>query len=74
MYFYEKKIMGLDGMVTKTFKEYFSKISNCGWGNLNYSFNFIKPPKYLIRMEQINEDYIKIKFNRESNIKKRSKK
>ena len=54
--------MGLDGMVTKTFKEYFSKISNCGWGNLNYSFNFIKHPKYLIRMEQINEDYIKIKF------------
>lgn len=70
MYYHDKRMSELDGLSTKTFKEYFSNMSNCGWGNLNSGFNFIKPPKYLIRMEHLYEDYIKIPFIRGSNLNK----
>jgi hypothetical protein len=68
MYFYEKKVAECNGPYTKTFKEYFSERANFGWGDTKSGFNFIKTPKYILRMENLYHDYIQIPFIRDSKL------
>ena len=70
MYFYEKNMTERDGLHFKplTFKEYFSNRANSGWMNIKPGFNFVKPPKYFLRMEHLYDDYIQIPFIRESKL------
>jgi len=68
MYYHDKKMSEYQVPFTKTFKQYFSDKVNNGWFNINDGFNFIKPPKYIIRMEHLYEDYIQIPFIRDSKL------
>lgn len=70
MYFYQKKVMENDIPYTKTFKEYFANSANSGWNHVKSSFNFIKIPKYILRMEHLYHDYTQIPFIRDSKLNK----
>jgi hypothetical protein len=65
MYYHDSR---MDSTYTKTFKEYFSNRVNHGWLHLNAGFNFVKTPKYILRMEHLYEDYIQIPFIRDSKL------
>jgi hypothetical protein len=68
MYYHYKNMEGDKGTNTQTFKEYFSNRVNNGRFHLNAGFNFIKTPKYIIRMEHLYQDYIQIPFIRDSKL------
>lgn len=62
MYYHEKKMSQDKSPYTKTFKQYFSNRSNNGWSYIKDGFNFVKTPKYLLRMEHLYHDYTQIPF------------
>jgi hypothetical protein len=70
LYYYDKKVTELNTQYTKTFKEYFSSGANSGWMNIKSEFNFIKTPKYILRLEHLYHDYIQIPFIRDSKLNK----
>jgi hypothetical protein len=70
MYSYQKKITKFDLPYTKTFKEYFADSANNLWSQIDYGFSFIKPPKYILRMEHLYHDYTQIPFIRDSKLNK----
>jgi len=69
MYYYEK-LISEDKTPDKTFKQYFSNSANHGWGNIKHGFNFVKTPKYFLRMEHLYHDYTQIPFIRDSKLNK----
>jgi hypothetical protein len=68
MYYHDKRMSEYTEKYTKTFKQYFSDRVNNGWFNTNDGYNFVKPPKYIIRMEHLYQDYIQIPFIRDSKL------
>jgi hypothetical protein len=70
MYHHDERITRDKETTPKTFKQYFSNKVNNGRFHMNIGFNFIKIPRYLLRMEHLYEDYIKIPFIRDSKLNK----
>jgi hypothetical protein len=68
MYYHDKNMTEYESSYNKTFKQYFSNRANDGLGNIKRGFNFVKTPKYFIRMEHLYEDYIQIPFMRGSKL------
>jgi hypothetical protein len=68
MYYHDIKVMEHQSSYSKTFKQYFSERVNKGWIHTNVGFDFVKTPKYLLRMEHLYEDYIKIPFIKDSKL------
>jgi len=52
----------------QTFKEYFVDKVNNGW--IYDKFSFVKPPKHILRLEHLYDDYIQIPFIRDSKLNK----
>jgi hypothetical protein len=68
MYYHDKKMTEYKSQYTKTFKQYFSDRVNYGWDYVKSEFNFVKTPKYLLRMEHLYYDYTQIPFIRDSKL------
>jgi hypothetical protein len=67
-HYHTKRMSGENAPNDNTFKEYFSNRVNNGCFNITDGFDFVKTPKYLLRMEHLYEDYIKIPFIRDSKL------
>lgn len=68
VYYHTKRRSEENSPYVKTYKTYFSNLVNNGWLKVTDDFDFVKTPKYLLRLEHLYEDYIKIPFIRDSKL------
>ncbi len=68
MYYHDKNMGAVNTPHTNSFKEYFSRKANHGMFHINAGFNFVKKPKYILRMEHLYDDYIQIPFIKNSKL------